>query len=332
MTGFINENLHLDDNRHREISYINSFPIDKNILTHFGNRNIVPSSLNNMKSSSSLALVVVGLVSFAPTSWSFTASSAGFSGRSTALNALVKEMSVGTKQISVFDGDYADAVVDLVVTTATECISSKGSFSLAIPGGSVVTALKGLSPDSFDMSKVHIFFCNERIGANKCYQGALDAFATKCGIPLDQIYKVPELEPEAAADAYTTLIKECVAVDSSGAIPSVDLMLLGTGDDGHCGSLYPQSDEIKATGSGKVVLPIDEGDKKSIAVSMDFMNAAKTVLVSAAEAKRAPMVKRALSGDFEEWGCPTGLVNAGITLYFVDTDSIAEYEAMVAAA
>lgn len=108
-------------------------------------------------------------------------------------------------------------------------------------------------------------------------------------------------------------------------------MLLGTGDDGHCGSLYPGSDEIKATGQGMVVLPIDQGDKKSIAVSMDFMCAAKTVLVSAAEPKRAEMVKRALTGDFEEWGCPAGLVNAaGETLWFVDTESIQEYEKVLA--
>ena len=90
--------------------------------------------------------------------------------------------------------------------------------------------------------------------------------------------------------------------------------------------MYPQSDEIKATGQGKVVLPIDEGDKKSIAVSMDFMNAAKKVVVSAAEAKRAEMVKRALTGDYPEWDCPAALVEADETLWFVDTSSIAEYE------
>jgi 6-phosphogluconolactonase len=240
---------------------------------------------------------------------------------------VVKEMDVGSKKVICYDGDYSDAVVDLVVETAKNAIAAKGSFSLAIPGGSVVTALKALDADSFDMSKVHIFFCNERIGANKCYQGALDAFVTRCSIPLEQVYQVPELEPEEAASAYEKLIIDCPAVDvSSENIPSVDLVLLGTGDDGHCGSLYPQSNEIKATGCGKMVLGINEGDKKSIAVSMDFMNAAKKVLVSAAESKRATMVKRALTGDFEEWGCPAGLVEcSGETIWFVDTDSIAEY-------
>lgn len=59
---------------------------------------------------------------------------------------------------------------------------------------------------------------------------------------------------------------------------------------------------------------------------MDFMNAAKKVVVSAAEPKRAEMVRRALSGDYPEWDCPSGLVDAGETIWFVDTDSIAEYE------
>jgi 6-phosphogluconolactonase len=247
---------------------------------------------------------------------------------------MVNEMQIGSKQVKCFDGDYSDAIIQLVVDSATEAIAAKGSFSMAIPGGSVVTALKGMDADAFDMSKVHIFFCNERIGANKCYQGALEAFVTRCNIPLEQVYQVPELEPDAAALAYETLLKECPAVDStSNDIPSIDLILLGTGDDGHCGSLYPQSDEIKATGSMKAVLGIDEGDKKSIAVSMDFMNAAKKVLVSAAESKRATMVQRALTGNYEEWGCPAGLVDcSGETIWFVDTESIAEYSAAIAAA
>jgi 6-phosphogluconolactonase len=278
-------------------------------------------------------LFFVSLLWSATSAFTVIPSRIGFMSQWTSLDAstMINEMEIGSKKIKCFDGDYADAIIDLVVETAKAAIDSKGTFSLAIPGGSVVTALKGLSPDAFDMSKVHIFFCNERIGANKCYQGALDAFVTNCNIPLEQVYQVPEFEPEEAAQAYETLLKECPAVDMSTNVPSVDLILLGTGDDGHCGSLYPQSDEIKATGSGKMVLGIDEGEKKSIAVSMDFMNAAKKVLVSAAESKRATMVRRALTGEFEEWGCPAALVDcAGETIWFVDSESLAEYSATIA--
>jgi hypothetical protein len=49
----------------------------------------------------------------------------------------VKEFNVGSKKVTEFDGDYADAVVNMVVETAKASIESKGSFSLAIPGGSV---------------------------------------------------------------------------------------------------------------------------------------------------------------------------------------------------
>jgi hypothetical protein len=46
--------------------------------------------------------------------------------------------------------------------------------------------------DAFDMSKMHIYFCNERIGANKCYSGALESFVEACDVPLEQVHKVPE--------------------------------------------------------------------------------------------------------------------------------------------
>jgi 6-phosphogluconolactonase len=240
---------------------------------------------------------------------------------------IVKEIHVGKKKVICYDGDYADAVIHTVVETAKAAIATKGYFSMAIPSGSIVSALKKMKEDAFDMNKVHILFLNERIGKDKCYQGALDTFVTKCNIPIEHVYKVPDLPPNEAAAAYEMMIKECVAVDLSGSIPSVDLILLGTGEDGHCGSLYPQSKEIKQTGSGVGVYGIDEADKKSIAVSIDFMNAAKKILVSASGTKKATMVQRALTGQYEEYGCPAALVESayGETIWFVDTESMVEY-------
>lgn len=250
------------------------------------------------------------------------------------MSTIVKEIQVGNKKVICYDGDFSAAVIQMVVNTAQKAIATKGSFSMAIPSGSIVSALKDMTPDALDMSRIHILFLNERIGKNKCYQGAIDTFVTKCQIPIEQVYQVPDLPPTEAAEAYTKIIQECVAVDTStGNIPSVDLILLGTGEDGHCGSLYPHSKEIQLTGSGTVVYGIDEEDKKSIAVSIDFMNAAKNILVSASGSKKATMVQLALTGNYEEYGCPAALVESkiGSTIWFVDTDSMAEYNNQVTA-
>ena len=153
-----------------------------------------------------------------------------FSKSSSALKAVVKEFEVGSKKVTVFDGDYSDAIVNLVTETAKAAIEAKGSFSLAIPGGSVVKALGGLDNESFDMTKMHVYFCNERIGANKCYSGAMEAFAEKCGVPVENVHQVPEGEPTAVAAEYAETMKNDASLDQSGPIPACDLMLLGTGD------------------------------------------------------------------------------------------------------
>eukprot|EP00966_Prymnesium_polylepis_P198377 4597387-Prymnesium_polylepis.1 len=67
--------------------------------------------------------------------------------------ALLCTVSKEIKAINIFDGDYAADIREAVSTVAKDCIAEKGSFSLAIPGGSVVAALGGLEADAFDFSK-----------------------------------------------------------------------------------------------------------------------------------------------------------------------------------
>ena len=89
-------------------------------------------------------------------------------------------------------------------------------------------------------------------------------------------------------------------------------MLLGTGPDGHCGCLFPDTPEIKATGTGQVVMAGNDAraDGDFLAVSMDVMCATKLVIVSAADEGRAEMVAKALSGEFGAYDCPAGMVEA----------------------
>jgi len=86
------------------------------------------------------------------------------------------------KAVRVFDGDYATEICKEVESVAKMCIEEKGSFSLAIPGGSVVEAVKGLDTGALDMSKVHIFLVNEKVPSYPCAKGAQEV-AEKWGLP-----------------------------------------------------------------------------------------------------------------------------------------------------
>lgn len=246
--------------------------------------------------------------------------------------ACVDEFSVSRviKDVRVFDGDYAEEIRDCVTMVANECIAEKGSFSLAVPGGSVVAALGGLDKDAFDFSKTHIFFCNEKIPSYPCIDGALKE-TQKIGLPDENVHAFAKTgSPQEIADAYTSLMKSHPSIDNSRSVPSVDMMLLGTGGDGHCGCIFPESAEVKQSGEGKVVLAgnDDRADGDFVAVSMDIMCAAKTVLVSAAGEGRAEMVAKALSGEFGAYDCPAGMVEAqDETIWFTDVDGLGKFDA-----
>jgi len=247
-----------------------------------------------------------------------------------SMMALVDDFSISkvVKDVRVYDGDYAADIRAEVATVAQASIMQKGSFSLAVPGGSVVSALGGFAGDEIDFSKVHVFFCNEKIPSMPCLSGALEV-TSKIGIPESQVYGVGEGTPVEIAASYTALLTSHESVDNSGPMPSVDMMLLGTGGDGHCGCLFPESAEIKATGSGAVVVAGNDerADGDFVAVTLDVMNAAKVVLISAAGSGRAPMVAKALSGDFGAYDCPAGMVEgAEDTLWFTDTEGLAEFD------
>ena len=71
-------------------------------------------------------------------------------------------------------------------------------------------------------------------------------------------------------------------------------------------------------------MPIVKGEKKSVAISMDLVNAAKAVLLSAAGATRKEMVAASIAGSFDEWLYPAGMVktvNAANTIWLLDAEA-----------
>lgn len=231
------------------------------------------------------------------------------------------------------EAEMSAELVAEVTRTMKEAIANKGSFSFCIPAGSAVAALKALDPNAVDYSKVNIFFTGERLGANKSWSAALEQFCNKCKIknvfnPLVRPLfcegtPLPAFAVHEAAGSYAGLLKTHPSIDNSGPVPSVDLLLLGVGEDGHCGSLHPKSDHVKANGDKTVVWGLDK--KAQIAISMDVMCASKKVLLAACGPKKAAAVKAALSGDFPEHECPAGLVKGGKVIWYTDKASMGDF-------
>jgi len=223
------------------------------------------------------------------------------------------------------ESQVSDCVVALVESAARSAIKSKGAFSLSVGSGTTVSPLTRLAASKhIDWTKVHVFFGNERVAgdtAGKCASGAMEVFVEICGVPVGNIHKMPVLNsqgPSTPAEAARLYEKELfsqplhILSRAAGGVPSVDLLLLGTGPDGHTGSLYPDSAQIKTRGS-VACLPVNTAGKQGVAMSIDYMCAAKTAVLSAAREAHAPMVLTALGGNVDastNTSCPAGMVKS----------------------
>lgn len=101
--------------------------------------------------------------------------------------------------------------------------------------------------------------------------------------------------------------RKVVGVCDSTGLPSFDLCLLGSGADGHCASLYPDSTQVVCTCS-LPYLPAE--GKGGITVSIDMINSARTVLISAAKASQADMCRKCLgwSNAARNHKLPVGMI------------------------
>lgn len=100
------------------------------------------------------------------------------------------------------------------------------------------------------------------------------------------------VEANNYADQLKALSEATLPRDADGR-PVFDLMLLGVGDDGHVGSLYPGQAAVEDE-SGSWVLPVAAKSPGSITLSLQLMKAAKEVLVAACGvSEKAPMGKGA---------------------------------------
>lgn len=183
--------------------------------------------------------------------------------------------------------DVTKAVHTIVEEAATKAIQEKGSFALAIPGGSVLKVLSTLTPSTDWVSKTTLAYVNHKCVPNDDLKNAIHAKAKSMFLDRWGLSNVITLggsdDAQKEANDYEQKLRgiptDVLPRDADG-FPVFDLCLIGVGDDGHIGSLYPNRDEISE--SNKWAIGVEMKNPPSITLTLPVMIRAKRSVVSAA--------------------------------------------------
>ncbi len=115
-----------------------------------------------------------------------------------------------------------------------------------------------------------------------------------------------ELGPEAAARAYSELLRARVPpaaegglpAAAEGGLPALDIALLGIGEDGHTASLFPGHPEVEDR-SGALCLPVRDAPKpppERVTLSLPVLRGARACMLLVAGAGKAGALAKVLAG------------------------------------
>lgn len=209
---------------------------------------------------------------------------------------------VDPEQLDVVNNadEVATVVRNRLESAAQAAIAERGHFALAIPGGSVMKMLAGTAPPWAD--KCTLAYVNHKAvpiedAALSTHEKATKLFLAEGWSGANVLTLAGSADTAVEAERYAAqqlgTLPEAKLPRHSDGMPVFDLMLIGVGDDGHVGSLYPGQPAVDDE-SGSWVLPVDSKSPGSITLSLGLMRAAKEVLVAACGvSEKAPMGKGA---------------------------------------
>lgn len=236
------------------------------------------------------------------------------------------------------DASLIKAAADLIIESAAQAITARGRFTLALSGGSTprpVYARLATADyrERIDWSKVQIFFGDERCvppeDPQSNYRMVRTALLDQVPIPPGNIHRIRgEDAPEKAAAGYTDVLQHTFGGNTviGGPPPEgFDLILLGMGDNGHTGSLFPGLAAVTETVRWVVALYIEVVGMWRVTLTPVIINAARQVAFLVSGAEKAAMLQRVLEGPYQPVVLPSQIIKpvAGELLWLLDAPAAA---------
>jgi 6-phosphogluconolactonase len=195
----------------------------------------------------------------------------------------------------------ADAAAGRFVVAAEDAIASRGQFIVALSGGSTPrdTYLR-LGTETLVSkvmwSRVQVLWGDERCvppnHVESNYRMARETLLDRVPVPAANVHRIHgEDDPATAVAAYEATLRALLRTSVR-----IDLVLLGLGDDGHTGSLFPGSAAVREQTPWVMAVRAGAASRWRITLTPAFINAVAEVLFPVSGGAKAGILRRVLEG------------------------------------
>jgi 6-phosphogluconolactonase len=224
------------------------------------------------------------------------------------------------------------AAVAEIGNSADAAIAANGRFCVALSGGNTPRAVYSLLAEqrknTLPWDKVYVFFGDERPvppdHPDSNYRMARESLLSKVPIPPANVFRIPaELPAKEAAGQYDQELRTFFRLGANDW-PRFDLILLGTGEEGHTASLFPGSPALEERSRLVAANWVDKVHGDRITFTYPVLNHALRVVFLVSGQGKAQILRDifdpALKGHF-----PVQAVQPdnGTVLWIVDRDAAA---------
>jgi 6-phosphogluconolactonase len=230
------------------------------------------------------------------------------------------------------------AAAETFAETARAAIAARGAFTVALAGGSTPRALyeRLASPpyrEAVTWRNVEWFWGDERaVGPDdpqSNYRLAREALLAQVDVDPLRVHRLRgEATPlTVAAEEYERELSRVFAVAPAGPPPSVDLVLLGMGDDGHTASLFPDTAALDERRRWVAANDVPQLRTQRLTMTYPLLNAASLVVFLVTGEAKAEMLREVLQGPYDPRRLPGQAVQpAGRTIWFIDRTAASRLE------
>ncbi|HEY9847735.1 MAG TPA: 6-phosphogluconolactonase [Candidatus Caenarcaniphilales bacterium] len=212
--------------------------------------------------------------------------------------------------------------LEITLVEIHDALSQRGQCTLALAGGSTPKPLyEALATQNLPWEKLHIFWGDERYvppdHPDSNQRMARLAWLDRVPIPASNVHPMPtdEADPAVAAQHYEQHLQTFFKVESG--FPTLDLIFLGIGNDGHTASLFPHTEALQVC--DRAVTVGNKDGQPRLTFTVPLINQARCVVFMVAGESKQAALGQIFAPEANELDYPARFVQpAGKLFWFLD--------------